>query len=50
MFDPYEKILLTGITKIAKANIFSGLNNFADYDTLSDKYANYFGITELELN
>lgn len=43
--NPYEKILITGITKIAKANIFSGLNNFSDHDILSSKYAGYFGIT-----
>jgi hypothetical protein len=43
-----EKALLTGIQRVAKENIFSGLNNLRVYNVLSEKYAAYFGLTENE--
>jgi hypothetical protein len=43
-----EKALLTGIQRVAKENIFSGLNNLRVYNVLHDKYASYFGLTESE--
>jgi hypothetical protein len=43
-----EKALLTGIQRVAKENIFSGLNNLRVYNVLSEKYSSYFGLTEGE--
>ncbi|MDE5712881.1 MAG: ATP-binding protein [Muribaculaceae bacterium] len=40
--------LLTGVTKFAHLNIFSGLNNLLDI-SLDDRYASICGITEKEL-
>jgi hypothetical protein len=40
------KGVLTGITRVAKANLFSGLNHFETYDIDSKKYEEYFGFTE----
>lgn len=41
--------ILTGITRIIKEGIFSGLNNLK-VDTILDKrYAEYFGILENEV-
>ena len=41
--------VLTGITRVAKANLFSGLNHFWMYDIDSEKYSQYFGFTENEV-
>ena len=41
--------LITGITRVAKESIFSGLNNPEVITTTSDKYAAYFGFTEEEV-
>ncbi len=48
--NPYLcKGLLTGVTRISKESIFSGLNNLS-VDTILDKqFSQYFGITEDEL-
>lgn len=43
------KGVVTGITKVAKANLFSGLNHFRTYDIDSEKYSQYFGFTEDEV-
>ena len=44
-----KKALITGILKIAKASLFSDLNNVKEY-TMSDDacYPQYFGFTEKE--
>jgi hypothetical protein len=42
--------ILTGITRIAKESIFSGLNNLKTRSLLDNKYAAYFGFTEDEVN
>ena len=42
--------VLTGITRIAKESIFSGLNNLKTRSLLDNKYATYFGFTEDEVN
>jgi hypothetical protein len=48
--DPYlEKGLLTGIMRIAKESIFSGLNNPGVYTLLSDAFNDKFGFTEKEV-
>jgi hypothetical protein len=47
--DPYIRFsLLTGITKFAQLNIFSGLNQLDDI-TLNEYYASICGITQEEL-
>lgn len=43
------KGVLTGITRVAKANLFSGLNHFRTYDIDDEKYSQYFGFTENEV-
>ncbi|MCP5105304.1 MAG: AAA family ATPase, partial [bacterium] len=48
--DPYlEKGILTGIMRIAKESIFSGLNNPGVYTLLSDAFSDKFGFTEEEV-
>ncbi len=44
-----KKAVITGVFKIAKSGLFSGLNNCSDYSILSDRYAQYFGFTENEV-
>ncbi|MBS0185952.1 MAG: AAA family ATPase [Proteobacteria bacterium] len=41
---------MTGILRVAKANLFSGLNNFGEDSILDKKYAEYFGFTEKDVN
>ena len=49
--NPYlEKCILTGITRISQASIFSGLNNFTIYDHTSSEFADTFGFTQDEVN
>ena len=40
---------LTGILRIAKESIFSGLNNLAIHSILDDKYSEFFGFTADEV-
>ncbi len=40
---------LTGILKVAKESIFSGMNNLKIYSILDDKYSEYFGFTTSEV-
>jgi hypothetical protein len=47
--DYLRKAVITGVFKIAKSGLFSGLNNCKDYSILADKYAQYFGFTEEEV-
>ena len=48
--DQYlEKSILTGIMRIAKESIFSGLNNPGVYTLLSKEFDDKFGFTEREL-
>ena len=44
-----EKAIITGILRIAKADLFSGLNNFAEYGVLDEEYAEHFGFTSIEV-
>ena len=44
-----KKAVITGVFKIAKSGLFSGLNNCKDYSILSEQYAEYFGFTEAEV-
>ena len=41
--------VMTGILRIAKEGIFSGLNNLTVYTILDEKYSEYFGLTEKEV-
>ena len=44
-----EKVILTGVSRISKESIFSGLNNLKVCTILDDKFSDDFGITEEEL-
>jgi Protein of unknown function (DUF1703)./Predicted AAA-ATPase. len=47
--NPYiEKAVLTGIMRIAKESIFSGLNNLKVSTVIREDYSNKFGFTEEE--
>ncbi len=41
--------VVTGILRVAKENIFSGLNNLKVHTILNDKFTEYFGIIESEV-
>ncbi|KDE69301.1 AAA family ATPase [Fusobacterium necrophorum] len=41
--------IMTGILRVAKEGIFSGLNNLSVYSILDEKYSSYFGLTEKEV-
>ncbi len=48
--NPYlEKVVITGILRIAKESLFSGLNNVQVYTLLHSGYSEYFGFTESEV-
>ena len=48
--NPYlERGMITGITRIAKESIFTGMNNLKVVTTTSDRYATAFGFTEREV-
>ena len=40
---------LTGILRVAKESIFSGLNNLAVHSILDQNYSSYFGFTKEEV-
>lgn len=45
-----RKSIMTGILRVAKGDLFSGLNNFTEYGMLDDtRYGEFFGFTEEEL-
>ena len=44
-----ERGLITGITRVAKESIFTGMNNLNVITTTSSKYAASFGFTEKEV-
>lgn len=49
--NPYlEKGLITGICRIAKANLFSDLNNVREYTLLDKKFAKFYGFTQEEVD
>jgi hypothetical protein len=45
-----EKGVVTGILRIAKANLFSEINNFTEYSVLDKKFARYYGFTQEEVD
>ena len=48
--DYLEKAVVTGILRIAKASLFSGLNNLGEASILDKQHAKHFGFTEEEVN
>ena len=44
-----EMGILTGILRVAKENVFSGLNNLEVHTILDDEFTEYFGIMENEV-
>jgi len=44
-----EMGIMTGILRVAKENIFSGLNNLRVHTILDNRFIEYFGITESEV-
>ena len=44
-----HKAVLTGILRVAKESLFSGLNNVEVYSLLKNEYSQYFGFTEEEV-
>lgn len=49
--NPYlHKAVLTGILRISKESLFSGLNNIEVYSVLRNEYSEYFGFTETEVH
>ena len=44
------KGVLTGIVRVSKEDLFSGLNNVKVHSILSDKYSSYFGFLESEVD
>ncbi len=47
--DYLERGLITGITRVAKESIFTGMNNLDVITTTSNEYATCFGFTEEEV-
>ena len=45
-----EKGIVTGILRVAKASLFSGVNNLGEDSILEEDYAEHFGFTEEEVN
>jgi hypothetical protein len=49
--NPYlEKAVITGILRVAKESLFSGVNNLEVYSLLRDEYSEHFGFTEVEVD
>ncbi|WP_425360499.1 MULTISPECIES: AAA family ATPase [unclassified Candidatus Tisiphia] len=49
--NPYlEKGVITGILRVAKANLFSDLNNVSEYSLLDEKYSKFYGFTQAEVD
>ncbi|MCL1810424.1 MAG: ATP-binding protein [Clostridiales bacterium] len=43
--DSLHQALLTGMQRMAKESIFSGLNNIMEYTAIDEPYSQYFGLT-----
>ncbi len=49
--NPYlKKAVLTGILRVSKNSMLSGLNNLETYTLFSQRYQQYFGFTEAEID
>jgi hypothetical protein len=49
MNDHLKSVVFTGILRVAKANIFSGLNNVTDCTVLDEAFSAYYGFTKNEV-
>ena len=47
--DSLHKALMTGIMRVAKEGMFSGLNNVSVYTVLSERFSKHFGFLEEEI-
>ncbi|BFD45675.1 MAG: AAA family ATPase [Rickettsia endosymbiont of Sergentomyia squamirostris] len=47
---PVERGVITGILRIAKAELFSGLNNVKEYSLLDKNFASSYGFTQTEVD
>ncbi|MCC8483874.1 MAG: AAA family ATPase, partial [Rickettsia endosymbiont of Labidopullus appendiculatus] len=47
---PVERGVVTGILRIAKAELFSGLNNPTEYSLLDENFASSYGFTQPEVD
>ena len=45
-----QRAVVTGILRVAKEDLFSGLNNVQIFSVLNDQYAEYFGFIETEVD
>ncbi len=45
-----EKGVITGILRVAKANLFSDLNNVSEYTLLDDDFSKFYGFTQAEVD
>ena len=45
-----KRAILTGILRVSKESLFSGLSNVEIYSVLDENYSKYFGFTEQEVN
>jgi hypothetical protein len=45
-----EKGILTGVFRIAKASLFSGLNNISEYSLLDKRFSEFYGFTQEEID
>ncbi len=49
--NPYlEKGVITGILRVAKANLFSDLNNVREYSLLDEDFSKFYGFTQTEVD
>lgn len=48
--DYLYKAVVTGCLRIPKESIFTGVNNFASYSVLDDRFSQYFGFTDQEVD
>ena len=49
--NPYlEKGVITGILRVAKANLFSDLNNVREYTLLDKQFSKFYGFTQQEVD
>ena len=48
--DHIQKVIFTGILRVAKANIFSRLNNLKECTILDPEFSEYYGFIEKEVN
>ncbi len=49
--NPYlGRAVITGILRVAKESLFSGLNNLKVFSVLDERYGEYFGFTEDEMS